>query len=211
MELVLNLIWLLLAASAVTASGALNWTNQPRARRHAPWREWTAIACALVLLFFVVSLTDDLHAERTRPRRLLELPASRKLPLVRASLRRNQIISATGHRASAVMPRATPATLRQQQETQVVRRVASNFEFPCTRMRAPSVAQLFPAARRDNLEAAAPPSVNAIVTHCGLALKSFRTLQAPVPLAHGPRIMRFLPGLYAFFTATVVYCIALII
>lgn len=62
MELVLNILWLLLAASCVTVWRA-NWAHQPRTRRHAAWREWTAIACALVLLFFVVSLTDDLHAE----------------------------------------------------------------------------------------------------------------------------------------------------
>jgi hypothetical protein len=62
MELVLNILWLLLAASAV-ALWRTSWAHQPRTRRHAPWREWTAVACALVLLFFVVSLTDDLHAE----------------------------------------------------------------------------------------------------------------------------------------------------
>lgn len=62
MELVLNILWLLLAASAVTLWRTC-WAQQPRTRRHAAWREWTAIACALVLLFFVVSLTDDLHAE----------------------------------------------------------------------------------------------------------------------------------------------------
>jgi hypothetical protein len=61
MELALNLIWLLLALAAI-ALWRLRWTNQPRARRQAPWREWTSVACALVLLFFVVSLTDDLHA-----------------------------------------------------------------------------------------------------------------------------------------------------
>jgi hypothetical protein len=62
MELVLNILWLLLALGGV-ALWRTRWTHQPRTRRHAPWREWTAIACALVLLFFVVSLTDDLHAE----------------------------------------------------------------------------------------------------------------------------------------------------
>lgn len=62
MELVLNSLWLLLAASVI-ALWHTRWAHQPRTRRHAPWREWTAISCALVLLFFVVSLTDDLHAE----------------------------------------------------------------------------------------------------------------------------------------------------
>jgi hypothetical protein len=64
MELVLNLIWLLLALAAI-GLWRLRWTHQhqPRTRRQAPWREWTAVACALVLLFFVVSITDDLHAD----------------------------------------------------------------------------------------------------------------------------------------------------
>jgi hypothetical protein len=62
MELVLNILWLLLAAGAITL-WRTNWAHQQRVLRHAPWREWTAIVCALVLLFFVVSLTDDLHAE----------------------------------------------------------------------------------------------------------------------------------------------------
>jgi uncharacterized membrane protein YcjF (UPF0283 family) len=63
-ELVLNILWVLLAASAVTL-WRTSWAHQPRTRRHAPWREWTAVACALILLFFVVSLTGDLHAELT--------------------------------------------------------------------------------------------------------------------------------------------------
>jgi hypothetical protein len=62
MELILNILWLLLALSGV-ALWRTSWAHQPRTRRHAPWREWTALACALVFLFFVVSLTDDLHAE----------------------------------------------------------------------------------------------------------------------------------------------------
>jgi hypothetical protein len=36
---------------------------QPREREHASWRQWTAFVCALILLFFMVSLTDDLHSE----------------------------------------------------------------------------------------------------------------------------------------------------
>lgn len=61
MEIVLNILWLLLALAGV-AVWRTRWARERRTRRHAPWREWTAVACALVLLFFVVSLTDDLHA-----------------------------------------------------------------------------------------------------------------------------------------------------
>jgi hypothetical protein len=62
MELFLNILWVL-----ITLAGAViwrtRWTGQARLRRHTAWREWTAFVCAMVLLFFVVSLTDDLHAD----------------------------------------------------------------------------------------------------------------------------------------------------
>jgi hypothetical protein len=62
MELFLNIFWF-----AITIAGVMlwrtRWTREYRVRRHAPWREWTAFVCSMVLLFFVVSLTDDLHAE----------------------------------------------------------------------------------------------------------------------------------------------------
>jgi hypothetical protein len=58
MELFLNLLWLLIAVVSVAY-----W------RRHAPpdaakrRPQCIALACALLLLFPVISLTDDLHAE----------------------------------------------------------------------------------------------------------------------------------------------------
>jgi hypothetical protein len=62
MELFLNIFWF-----ALTIAGVIlwrtRWTREYRIRRHSPWREWTAFVCSMVLLFFVVSLTDDLHAE----------------------------------------------------------------------------------------------------------------------------------------------------
>jgi hypothetical protein len=61
MEIVLNILWVLLALGGV-AVWRTCWARERRIHRHAPWREWTAFVCALVLLFFVVSLTDDLHA-----------------------------------------------------------------------------------------------------------------------------------------------------
>lgn len=62
MELVLNIFWLLISIAGLILWRA-RWTHQSRIRRNAAWREWTAFACSMVLLFFVVSLTDDLHAE----------------------------------------------------------------------------------------------------------------------------------------------------
>ena len=62
MESFLNLLW---AAMSVVALGLWRWhaASAERDRRREPLREWTAIACALVLLFFAISLTDDLNAE----------------------------------------------------------------------------------------------------------------------------------------------------
>jgi hypothetical protein len=63
METFLNILWLFIAAGVV-AKWRTHWVHQRRQQRHArrnPAREWTAVGCALILLFFAVSLTDDLH------------------------------------------------------------------------------------------------------------------------------------------------------
>jgi len=63
METFLNVLWLCIAAGVV-AKWRTHWVHQRRQQRHArrnPAREWTAVGCALILLFFAVSLTDDLH------------------------------------------------------------------------------------------------------------------------------------------------------
>jgi hypothetical protein len=61
MELFLNLLWLVIALVAVgmfhrRAGGAQASAGQRR-------NGWVALGCALVLLFFVISMTDDLHQE----------------------------------------------------------------------------------------------------------------------------------------------------
>ena len=62
MELLLNLLWLLVAL----ASSAVWWTRWsrhgggPSCERQL--RSAVGLACVLVLLFFAISLTDDLHA-----------------------------------------------------------------------------------------------------------------------------------------------------
>jgi hypothetical protein len=61
MELFLNLLWVLIAAGAIGVWRICWRCQKPRTRRDT-FREWTAMGCALVLLFFVVSLTDDLNA-----------------------------------------------------------------------------------------------------------------------------------------------------
>jgi hypothetical protein len=62
MELFLNLLWVAIAAVAF-GFWRTRWLRQRPENRRNPLREWTAFACALVLLFFAVSLTDDLHSE----------------------------------------------------------------------------------------------------------------------------------------------------
>ena len=58
MELLLNLIWLLLVVLAVSA-----W--QRYGRRSEALRSLLGLTCLAVLLFPVISATDDLHAVRT--------------------------------------------------------------------------------------------------------------------------------------------------
>jgi hypothetical protein len=62
MELFLNILWMVIATAGLCV-WRTRWVHQPRDRDHASWRQWTAFACALVPLFFMVSLTDDLHSD----------------------------------------------------------------------------------------------------------------------------------------------------
>jgi hypothetical protein len=62
MELLLNLVWLFVAVLALGAS-CKRWPADGSGPQRQTRRGWIALACALVLLFFVISLTDDLHAE----------------------------------------------------------------------------------------------------------------------------------------------------
>jgi len=62
MESFLNILWVAIAAVAF-GFWRTRWLHERSDRRRDSLREWTAFACALVLLFFAVSLTDDLHSE----------------------------------------------------------------------------------------------------------------------------------------------------
>src|SRR5271170_6328230 len=59
-ETFLNGLWLSIAVAALV-TWRFAWARQPRLQPRDPLLEWTAFSCALVLLFFTVSLTDDLH------------------------------------------------------------------------------------------------------------------------------------------------------
>jgi hypothetical protein len=62
MESFLNLLWVAIALGALGV-WRLCWVRQHGDAIRRPLLEWTAFGCALVLLFFAVSLTDDLHFE----------------------------------------------------------------------------------------------------------------------------------------------------
>lgn len=58
MELVLNLVWLVLAITSLTLAGwQLFRTTGVRASK---WHSLIALCCLLVILFFVISMTDDI-------------------------------------------------------------------------------------------------------------------------------------------------------
>jgi hypothetical protein len=64
MEVLLNTIWLLVAIGAFLFWRPEIDTWRPTPRDHKTSFGIAALACALVLLFPVISLTDDLHAEQ---------------------------------------------------------------------------------------------------------------------------------------------------
>jgi hypothetical protein len=65
MELFLNLVWLTLALAALLLWRA-RWATDSGAASTAaaPWRQWTAFTSAALLLFFAISLSDDLRVDR---------------------------------------------------------------------------------------------------------------------------------------------------
>ena len=70
MELLLNLAWLLLALPAFWL-----WRGASAGRRHSSLQCLLALGCVLVMLFPVISATDDLHAMRSE---MEESPASKR-------------------------------------------------------------------------------------------------------------------------------------
>jgi hypothetical protein len=62
MELILNLVWLFIAIALVCV-WRTQWIHQKLGRAHGRVQQWSAVSLALVLLFFAVSMSDDIHAE----------------------------------------------------------------------------------------------------------------------------------------------------
>lgn len=62
MELTLNLVWVFVAIAGILLQiVTLSRTAGPSQRVASPARKAVAMGCALVILFFVISMTDDLH------------------------------------------------------------------------------------------------------------------------------------------------------
>ncbi len=62
MELLLNLFWLLIAA-VLLCTWRTQWVHERRGGIRHRVQEWSAVSLALVLLFFAVSMSDDMHSE----------------------------------------------------------------------------------------------------------------------------------------------------
>jgi hypothetical protein len=108
MESFLNLLWVAIAAGAFWF-WRTRWLHERRDHRRRPLQEWTAFSCALVLLFFAVSLTDDLHSElmvfdecSTSRRHSLSLSRSHDMPQHRTVAKYSS--SATLHQTASFDP-----------------------------------------------------------------------------------------------------------
>ena len=65
MELTLNLIWVCVAIAAVLSLFTTLLSSGAQLRRPESYsRKVIAMGCALVILFFVISMTDDLHNQQ---------------------------------------------------------------------------------------------------------------------------------------------------
>ncbi len=62
MELLLNILGMLVAVGLL-GTWRTRWVHQRRDSSRRSLQEWSAVSLALVLLFFAVSMTDDMHSE----------------------------------------------------------------------------------------------------------------------------------------------------
>jgi hypothetical protein len=105
MELLLNLLWLLIAI-ALLCVWRTQWRTERRGNDRRHLQEWSAVSLALVLLFFAVSMSDDLHSEIVA---LEESSASKRDPIHLAAAH-PLVEPARGHRPAhwPVSPQVLP-------------------------------------------------------------------------------------------------------
>jgi hypothetical protein len=118
MELFLNFVWAMIALAALGTWRAC-WMHEHRIRRRDPVREWAAVVCGLVLLFFAVSLSDDLHSSFAL---LDESAAGRRHSLTRnaAHVSPDALTSAPVHALAWPMHSVWPSLLSSFAAVQVV-------------------------------------------------------------------------------------------
>jgi hypothetical protein len=63
MELALNLVWLCVAIAGFAVLFVTLSASAPSDRAPSNWRKIVAMSCTLIILFFVISMTDDLHEQ----------------------------------------------------------------------------------------------------------------------------------------------------
>jgi hypothetical protein len=128
MELFLNLLWVTLAA-VVTAAWRTRWARQRRRIHYSPVQQWIALGCAFLLLFFYISLTDDLYSEII----VVDTAGRRHSAVLTSPDHSAHSTSAIKALGAAMLPNpATPALLRQTCRLCSLREMASlAFEQHC--------------------------------------------------------------------------------
>jgi len=104
-EVLLNLVWLLIAVGLV-GTWRLRWVHQRRRNSAFRVHEWSAVALTLVLLFFAVSMSDDMHAEIVA---LEECSANRRDQVYLCAAHHSAISPAMSHDAGWLVAASTPS------------------------------------------------------------------------------------------------------
>jgi hypothetical protein len=88
MELALNLIWVCVALLGCALLGSnLSRASKPTVGRASNRQKVVAMGCALIILFFVISMTDDLHDQEifAEESKFLRVMAGSNSPLLAAT------------------------------------------------------------------------------------------------------------------------------
>lgn len=111
LELALNLVWLFLAITSLLALAVRRRFSPATSKpcRVSEWHTLVALCCALVILFFVISMTDDLYDQQINS----EDAQSRKLLLTDQDSRGKHFHHIDSCDASCVPPEPLPLFLTE--------------------------------------------------------------------------------------------------
>jgi hypothetical protein len=121
MELLLNILGTLIALGLL-GTWRTRWVHQRHGSSRRSLQEWSAVSLALVLLFFAVSMTDDLHSEIVA---LEECLTSKRESICQASAhalpQSGTVLHAPSWAIRRPIPFFVPSSLRREleQSTQV--------------------------------------------------------------------------------------------